>query len=163
MSGQETKSRHLTSGDIRLAESIFKNAINYSRVKVHKCSYFPFNLQNKDTAVTPDGEIYFMPQRYRSDFSQTLPYEQHWFIHEMSHVWQYQTGLNVKLRGTLSWAVSYRYSLPNYKLISDYGMEAQACIIADYFWLITFGRSNFEAVANSRVLSGPIFLLSMNG
>ncbi|MEW5290124.1 hypothetical protein ABW286_13180 [Erwinia papayae] len=122
MSADEKESRGLTSGEIILAKSIFKNAINYSVVKIYKGSYFPFTMQNQDTAVTPDGNIYFMPKHYQRDFSRALPVYQHWFIHEMTHVWQYQSGLNVKIRGLVSWAVSYRYSLPNHQLISDYGI-----------------------------------------
>ena len=33
--------------------SLYKNAIDYSLVKVHNASYFPFDLQNEETAVTP--------------------------------------------------------------------------------------------------------------
>lgn len=40
----------------------------------------------------------------------------------------------------------------------EFRLEAQACIIADYFWLIAFGRSNFEAVANFEGLIGPDLL-----
>ncbi|WP_380178606.1 hypothetical protein [Kalamiella sp. sgz302252] len=158
MKKEKWRARQLTAGEIKIAESIFKNAINYSRVRVHKESYFPFDLQNKDTAVTPNGEIYFMPKHYESDFSVAPNWKQHWFIHEMAHVWQYQLGLNVKLRGCLSWAANYRYSLPNYKLIFDYGMEAQASLLADYFWLKTFDRSGFESVANFEGIKGPDLL-----
>jgi len=84
---EKWRARQLTSGEIKIAESIFKNVISYSRVKLHKESYFPFDLQNKGTAVTPNGEIYFMPKHYESDFSVAPGWKQHWFIHEMAHVW----------------------------------------------------------------------------
>ncbi|OCN66786.1 hypothetical protein AN664_0229435 [Serratia marcescens] len=54
-----------------------------------------------------------------------------------------------------SWAVSYQYSLPNYHLLSDYGMEAQASIIADYFYLTKFGRNGFQVITNYSGIIGP--------
>lgn len=116
---------------------------------------FPFGLQHEDTAVTPNGTLYFMPKHFQEDFATANAYDQHWFIHEMAHVWQYQLGMNVRLRGLASWAVSYQYSLPNYHLLSDYGMEAQASIIADYFYLTKFGRNGFQAITNYSGIIGP--------
>ena len=43
--------RRLTLGEITLSRSLYKNAIDYSLVKVHNASYFPFDLQNEETAV----------------------------------------------------------------------------------------------------------------
>jgi hypothetical protein len=97
---KDTKiSRPLTAGEIALSKTMFKDAINYAKVKVNQGSYFPFGLQDKNTAVTPNGELYFVGDRFSQDFSVDDKYEQHWFIHEMVHVWQYQLGMNVKLRG----------------------------------------------------------------
>ncbi|WP_244968488.1 hypothetical protein [Rosenbergiella australiborealis] len=138
----------MTSGEIILATSVFGNAIDYTRVSVDRGSYFPFSLQNENTAVTPNGNSYFMPRHYQDDFLRAAPAYQHWFIYEMAHVWQHQLGLNVKFRGALSWAASYRYRLADHKLLSDYGMEAQASMIADYFWLVRFGFSGFDFVSN---------------
>ena len=111
-----SNTRKLTTGEIILATSIFGNAIDYARFSVYRGSYFPFSLQNENTAVTPSGNIYFMPKHYQDDFSPSAPAYQHWFIQEMVHVWQYQLGVNVKLRGAVSWAVSYRYRLSDHKL-----------------------------------------------
>lgn len=80
------KSRKLSTGEITLSHYIYKDSINHSRVTVHNGSYFPFGLQNEDTAVTPNGEIYFMPKNFKEDFSIANANDQHWFIHEMVHV-----------------------------------------------------------------------------
>ncbi|MFC0139827.1 hypothetical protein ACFFJN_06980 [Erwinia mallotivora] len=77
MNTDEKESRRLTPGEIILAKSIFKNAINYSVVKIYKGSYFLFTMQNQDTAATPDDNIYFIPKHYRRDFSLALPVYQH--------------------------------------------------------------------------------------
>lgn len=155
MSTQEINLRELIPGEIEITKLIFKNSVDFHRVKIHRGSYFPFNLQNENTAVTPNGEIYFMPKNYFTDFSLAPPSYQHWFIHEMTHVWQYQLGLSVRLRGALSWAATYRYSLSDKNLLSDYGMEAQASLIADYFYLVRFGVAGFDSISNLDGIIGP--------
>ncbi|CNK41331.1 Uncharacterised protein [Yersinia enterocolitica] len=130
--------RLLTSGETELAKSVFGSTIQYQTVWIHLDSYLPFGLQNKDTAMAPNGEIYFRMPLYRSDFSQTTDDMKHLFIHEMSHVWQYAKGMNIVARGLVSWLVSYRYKLDG-RLLSEYPMEQQAQIIADNFILQTHG------------------------
>lgn len=129
--------RLLTTGEIQLAQSVFASTIDYASVWIHKDSYLPFNLQNENTAMTPNGELYFRNQ-YHDDFSQSTDNMQHLFIHEMSHVWQREKGMNVIGRGLVSWLVSYRYTLDG-RLLSEYPMEQQAQIIADDFVLQRFG------------------------
>ena len=107
---KEGGTRLLTSGEIALAKTVFGSTIDHSMVWIHKGSYLPFDLQDKDTAMTPNGELYFRDW-YRDDSSATLPFLQHLFIHEMSHVWQRTKGMNVIARGLISWMVSYRYRL----------------------------------------------------
>lgn len=125
--------RQLTTGEVKLAQTVFAYTIDYSKVWIHRGSYLPFNLQNNYTAMTPNGEIYFR-YWYTDDFSQALDDPQHMFIHEMSHVWQRERGMNVIGRGLVSWMVSYHYTLDG-RLLSEYPMEQQAQIIADNFTL----------------------------
>ncbi|WP_248464423.1 type IV secretion protein Rhs [Pectobacterium versatile] len=134
---KEGSLRLLTSGEIRLAKSIFGDSIHYHKVWIHHGSYLPFGLQDKNTAMSPNGELYFRAW-YSNDFSLTNMSNQHLFIHEMSHVWQRERGMNVIFRGFVSWAVSYRYQLGN-RTLRCYPMEQQAQIIADYFVLKTYG------------------------
>ncbi|CAO95670.1 hypothetical protein [Erwinia tasmaniensis] len=147
--------RGLTSGEISMAISVFGNAINYAFVKVHNDSYLPFNLQSNRVAMTPNGEIYFREPYYKDDFSIAPAGDKHWFIHEMVHVLQHQIGMNVRLRGTFSWAASYEYSLPPDKLLSDFGMEQQASIISDYYYVKSFGLNNFDRLSGFRGIVGP--------
>jgi hypothetical protein len=140
--------RKLTSEEIALARTVFGNRIDYEKVKIHHGSYLPFNAQDANTAMTPNGEIYFINQ-YRDDFSQSLYSLQHMFIHEMSHVWQREKGMNVIGRGLVSWLVSYRYTLDG-RLLSDYPMEQQAQIIADNFVLQTFGYEIWWHLENKK-------------
>lgn len=130
---QKPKVRSITSGEIAMATLIFKDAIDYSKVKVHCETYIPF--QGENTAMTPNGEIYFHPKRFKDDFSQEANWLKHWFIHEMTHVWQYQLGYPVKARGALRFGLNYQYDLADDKLLKDYNMEAQGDLVADYFVL----------------------------
>ncbi|WP_228778972.1 hypothetical protein [Methylobacter sp. BlB1] len=131
----ENESRGLTVGEIQMAKKIFKDSINYARVRVHNEGYFPFGLQNARTAVTPDGEMYFLPSDFREDFSTSTVYEKAWFIHEMTHVWQYQLGYWVMFRGAFRPGLDYKYTLDAQRKFCDYNMEAQGDILADYFAL----------------------------
>lgn len=134
--------RLLTSGEIALAQSLFENTINYNKVWVHNDSYLPFGLQSPTTAMTPNGEMYYPNEIYRADFSAILRGQDqygtiaaaHLFMHEMTHVWQFQKGYFVKMHGLLSWAADYTYYLDASSLAS-YTMEQQASIVADY-WLL---------------------------
>ncbi|QIU89838.1 type IV secretion protein Rhs [Yokenella regensburgei] len=140
--------RPLTTGEIRLAQSVFASTIDYATVWIHNGSYLPFNLQNEDTAMTPNGELYFR-NAYHDDFSQTTDDYKHLFIHEMSHVWQRARGMNVIGRGLVSWMVSYHYSLDG-RLLSEYPMEQQAQIIADNFVLQEFGYAIWCHLENKK-------------
>lgn len=59
----------------------------------------------------------------------------------MVHVWQFQMGMCVICKGIFSSIASYDYELTPDQLLSDYGMEQQASIIADYYLLITYGSN----------------------
>ncbi|WP_214236513.1 type IV secretion protein Rhs [Rosenbergiella gaditana] len=139
--------RLLTSSEIRLATELYRNSIQYNRVWIHHGSYLPFGMQENNTAMTPNGEIWFETNVYRDDYSKNLVDSQHLFMHKMMHVWQYQRGMNVKMRGLVSWAVNYQYDLDR-KMLSSYPMEQQATIVADYWLLTRFGFSGFKQIVN---------------
>lgn len=143
--------RLLTAGEIQLAQSVFLSTIDYSKVWIHRESYLPFNLQDSNTAMTPNGEIYFRSE-YRDDFSQSTDDLQHMFIHEMSHVWQRARGMNVIGRGLVSWMVSYHYSLDG-RLLSEYSMEQQAQIIADHFILDVHGYDRWQRLRGWEIVT----------
>ncbi len=141
---QEGIHRPLTFGEVVLARTVYGNLINYSKVVVHCDSYLPFGLQSSDYGMTPNGELWFRSNLYRDDYSLERVSLKHLFLHEMAHVWQHQRGMWVRTRGLFSWAVAYRYKLDKSRL-SDYGMEQQAAIIADYWYLKTQGINAFFA------------------
>ena len=138
--------RLLTIGEMHLAQSLYGFSIRYNEVWIHRGSYFPFNMQFNNYAMTPNGEMYFQEGVYEPDYSQPM-YRldrvagQHLFLHEMMHVWQHQRRMMVRTRGMFSWAVDYNYELDKPHL-SHYGIENQACIVSDYWLLKTYGFDN---------------------
>lgn len=137
--------RLMTPGEIIMAKEIFGRTITWHRIWVHCESYLPFGLQGKHVGMSPNGEIYFRKQEYLSDFSNINDYpKQHMFIHELAHVWQHQHGQWVRLRGAFSWAANYTYDFTKTKILTDYSLEQQASIIADYWLLIHYGYESWE-------------------
>ncbi|MDH5856436.1 hypothetical protein [Lampropedia aestuarii] len=139
------RQRPLTEGERNMAFQIFSHSIIYSQVRIIQESYLPFNMQGKRVAMAPNGMIY-MPaygELYSNDYSSSSMQRQHIFMHEMSHVWQHQSGMAVFIRGMVSGLVSYKYELdfgsPVQKSLMNYRMEQQASIIADYWFLLNYG------------------------
>jgi len=143
MSTPQGKFRYLTAGEVGLMRMIFADSICYTRVKVYNGKWkVLLGMQRDDTVMTPNGNIYYPYDLFREDFSGGGPDNVNLqvFIHEMVHVWQYQHGYPVKWHGILSFDKSrYRYELGADKRLSDYNMEAQANLLADYLWLQRYG------------------------
>lgn len=143
----DTPARKLTPREVTMITSIFgKKGINTEIVRVRNGSILP--LQDPDTAVTPWGEPFFPEEHFSDDFSIEPIHAQHWFMHEIVHVWQYQMGMNVAFWGAGSAFADYDYQLANDKVLSDYGMEQQAEILADYWCLKTHGYKHWCALAS---------------
>lgn len=133
--------RALTSGEVEMAKLVFGSSVDYAKVKVHNHGYWMFaGMQQKETAVTPNGQMYFPRDIYEEDFSEVDVGIQAHFIHEMVHVWQYQLGYPVKRVRAPRPKMSYAYNLDAEKKFCDYNMEAQGSIIADYFLTLFRGE-----------------------
>lgn len=85
--------RALTNGEIKMCQQIFKNSIDYSKVLLHR-GILGFE---SEFGITPNGEIFFPVSEYDAiqDFSniKISGESKCFFIHEMTHVWQYQMGI----------------------------------------------------------------------
>ena len=139
--------RPMTRGEIDMARSIFGDAVDYARVTIHGSGFLWFGLQHRDMALSPDGNIYFTAHRYLDDFAASTDRDRHWFMHEMTHVWQHQLGYPVMLRGALRLFLDYHYELESGRRLSQYNMEAQGDLLADYFAL--------RELRNDRVMREP--------
>jgi hypothetical protein len=79
--------------------------------------------------------MYFHSSCFLDDYAQAKVMGQHWFMHEMVHVWQHQLGYPVRLRGAIRIGLPYHYDLHENATLADYNMEAQGDLLADYFVL----------------------------
>ena len=142
--------RKLTPGEIAMCRPIFKDSIYYSEVNVHKEDWLPFGIQNKDTIMTPNGELYCPKGKFQEDFSKLGAQDNDAkgvFMHEMTHVWQWQRGYRRRLKakgflyGLISWSskfgskwvYGYDPQADKNKKFSDFNMEQQGDIIEHYF------------------------------
>jgi len=134
-------SRDLTEYEIRQAKRVFKNAINYSKVTIEERSKV---FAVGGYARTVGNTIYF-PDEVRS---------MRWLIHELTHVWQYQTtGWTYAPKAIRAqFGEGYDYSEDGKtaeqslidaraagKTLGSYNKEQQGDIIADYFSRLQWG------------------------
>ena len=112
---------------------MFGDGIDYARVRLvnRKWAFF----QPRDTVMAPRGAIHFHPGgcRYCDDFCMAAHDAQGLFIHEMTHVWQHQRGINLLLRRPPF--ARYRYDIEAGKPFGRYGIEQQAEIVRHAFLL----------------------------
>ena len=126
--------RPLTENEIELAKSVFKDAIDYSKVTIYKRKHNVF--RRRKTPMAPDGNIYY-PQNnpyYEDDLGgPNADYnDKAIFIHEMTHVWQHQQGIPVRRRVLLNPGDRVRkYELG--QSFDKYGIEQQAEIVQEYY------------------------------
>ena len=133
--------RPLTEGETAMASRLFGAAIDYPRVRIYNRRYLPFGLQPVNCAMSPNGHIFFHKSCCLVDFSTGTEHARHWFMHEMTHVWQHHLGYPVRLRGAIRLGLSYHYELAMDRTLADYNMEAQGDVLADYFVLRFLGSA----------------------
>ena len=128
--------RGLTRGEKQLATSMFGSSIDYSIVEINQESFAGLIHVPSNRAMAPNGNIYFHPKNsdYRDDFSTASASLQGLFIHEMTHVWQYQSGESV-ITNAIFGDNTYEYELRCGADLLDYGQEQQAQIIMDYYFI----------------------------
>jgi hypothetical protein len=133
MFGPHPSGRAMTQREIALARSVFGNAIEYARVRIHKRKWWWF--QTRKITMAPDGHLWFHPDNdlFCDDFCDRDVGLQGLFIHELVHVWQHQRGINLPLKRHPF--CRYDYALkPGWTLL-QYGIEQQAEIVRHYFLL----------------------------
>lgn len=125
--------RPLTEGEIRLAASVFGDAIAYDRARVAHAKWAFF--QPRHVTMAPLGTIHFHPAGglYRPDFSAAPLELQGLFVHELVHVWQHQRGIFLPLRRHPF--CRYAYALKPGQPFARYGLEQQAEIVRHAFLL----------------------------
>lgn len=125
--------RALTPAEQRLAESVFGSALDYDAIRLVRGKWWW--LQPRDIVMAPRGHIHFHPDgpHFCDDFCTQDLSEQGLFIHEMTHVWQHQHGMNLLLRRHPF--CRYDYVLRPGWPLHRYGIEQQAEIVRHAFML----------------------------
>jgi len=126
--------RALSPGERALVGSVFGGAVDPDPVTVRRGRWFPF--QPRGTVMAPDGHLWFHPQgvEWRDDFAAAGLASRALFVHEMVHVWQHQSGIRLPLR-RMPWARYAYLPLVPGKPFHSYGIEQQACIVADAYFI----------------------------
>jgi hypothetical protein len=123
----------MTQREVALARTVFRDAIDYAKVRIHERKYWWF--QPRKVTMAPDGHLWFHPksQLFCDDFcDRDLSLQGH-FIHEMTHVWQHQSGIFLPLRRHPF--CRYDYTLKPGWTLKQYGLEQQAEIVKHIFLL----------------------------
>lgn len=120
------QSRLLTTGERAIAHSVFGDSLALNNIRL-KTAWWVL----RHYAVSPNGNIYFHPEDWVTDFSQQSIAQQSWLVHELTHVWQLQQSVVVLRRAVLD--RRYRYQLVTDKPFLAYGVEQQAQIVQDFF------------------------------
>lgn len=143
--------RSLTPGEIKLAQTVFQNIINYDRVKIY-CHSSQSRTQPRVITTTKNGEVLLSMSEYRSDFSgdYTNYHDSakcpHSFIFAMSFVWQYFR-YDSSFHDPYISSVWYSYKLDE-PAFNFYTMEQQASIIADYWLLNKHDIVEYKDISN---------------
>lgn len=124
--------RPLTTGEIALTKSVFGRHINLSSVRLKTACWVL-----KGYAVSPNGYIYFHKDDFCADFSVLDVYKKAWLIHELTHIWQYQQGMQVFWRTVFNRRYAYTLGKP----FLTYGIEQQARIVEDYYLKRELGKN----------------------
>ncbi len=122
------QSRTLTAGEIALGRSVFADEIAWSKIRVTQAPSLGFG------AMVPLGRtIVFSKWRAAHDFSVASLWDQGWFVHELTHVWQAARGVVLaaaKLGALGKGAYAYKAKAPKF---NAYNIERQAEIVRHMF------------------------------
>ncbi len=138
MAAIEPLVRGLTPGERALVAGVFGGGVDCAAVSVRRAKFWWFHPRR--VTMAPDGDIWCHPRgdNWCVDYAAAGPGMRAHFIHEMVHVWQHQQGRRlVWERPPLA---RYRYRLRPGKAFRRYGIEQQACIVADAYCLREAGK-----------------------
>lgn len=123
-----------------MVRAFFGKGVCVERVGIRREKYVFF--QGKDVTMAPDGDVWFHPEGgvARSaavdDFSLAgLGLQKH-FMHEMTHVWQFQQGVDLvreKVKMFFRYGASGGYGYEEGGDFEEMNIEQQAMFVADLF------------------------------
>lgn len=135
------KCRALTPGEIQLCRQVFADLIDFDQVRIMNHPFLPW--QPTYMLMAPRGYIHVRNRHYKTDYSLESLSHRGLFIHEMTHVLQFQQGQQVFLKGALLQSAyylslkrynPYHYQLKPGKAFTAYNIEQQGDIARDIFF-----------------------------
>jgi hypothetical protein len=127
---------------------VFGPAINTDTISVVQSPAVPFQ---GDNAVSPYGNIQVSENSsiYSEDYSKTTVGLQGLFVHELTHVYQYQNGVDVAALGLPLQATRLffqnPYALPPIDENTDFNslnIEQQGDLVRNYYYKLVYGNPN---------------------
>ena len=132
----KTDCRALTSSEVKFAKTIFGGSIDYKDVRIVNV---PSNIFAMYASATAHGSNihYHEPTMLSDDHAKKSAGNRKMLVHELTHVWQHQHGMDVRalglallLRYPMNYSAAYKYELS--KPFTAYNMEQQAKIVEHY-------------------------------
>ena len=172
--------RPLTRGETEMARSVFGDTVDYSKVHVYngppKVAGIFRLTKTGLAAITPNGDIYIVEKDAQlGDLSQASPEKRKMLIHEMTHVWQHQHGVNVEADGvflffksSMNYDKAYAYDINGKQKFRQLNIEQQAHMVEDYFALRDMPEweappDRAEKIAKFEAMLKPALPLSADG
>lgn len=141
--------RRLTAGEQALADEVFGPGLNPAKV-------FLLTIPFWSRPFAAGSRLLVWPaQAALPDFSKGPLFLQSVFVHEMTHVWQAQNGVNLlaaKLRAGDSRA-SYAYDLADGRPFAALNIEQQAMVVQHAFLAGRGGGAPHPEAAYDRILA----------
>jgi hypothetical protein len=145
--------RRLTEGEIALAKGVFGRALSAGRVRILALPVWPRAF------VTGASLIVWPARSALRDFSLADLSLQAILVHELTHVWQAQTGVNLllaKLRAG-DGPAAYDYIAAGGTPFVDLNIEQQAMMVQDAFLAARNGVAPLALERYADLLSGTPF------
>ena len=126
--------QRLTSMEQALARQVFRQSIDYERVRLIRTGFLEYRTV---------GNVI----RVENGFTISDAYMAKTLIHELTHVWQYQQGgtaymsasIQAQIGATLtsgSRNFAYEYDIAEHSSFFDFGPEQQGLIVENYFGMV---------------------------
>lgn len=140
--------RPLTNGEVAMLTPIFRDAVDYNKVRVHNSGFGTAVRTVFRAGALTRGSLIIEGDNIPDYSAKNVPFfPRYQFTHEMTHVWQNQNGVSddfsrlakrtlAKLNPWDKQLPTYQYTLKGAQDLTDFSIEQQASIVPDYTYLI---------------------------
>ncbi|WP_332773468.1 hypothetical protein [Phenylobacterium sp.] len=140
--------RALTDGERRLSDEVFGAALDLARIRI-------FSIPIWNRPFVPNGRLVVWPAMGAyADFSQAPLWIRSVLVHELVHVWQAQSGVNLPLAKLRcgDGPASYAYDPTDGREFSALNIEQQAMVVQHSYLARRGGAAPHSAPAYARIL-----------